>query len=397
MSPHFHAIFGRRPKLVIGHPYLGRGGSEARVMWLAQALKPDCDVTIMSTGGWDLNNLNHYYGTSLNPGEVQFRPAPAPPLPKKLTAAALRGSLYQRFARRIAPEYDLRISAYNLTDWGLPAIHFIADFCWHREIRQAYDPETPGFVYRDTPLRRAYLAMARACASPSGRDPILADRVIANSEWSAAQLRRFYPLPPLPVIYPAVWAAFPHLPPEQKEDAFVMIGRIAPEKRIEAAIRALATLRARGHHLNLHLCGRIPDDAYGRMISGLCAANRGWVFPQGLVSGAAKSGLLARSKYGIQMCSAEAFGISVAEMVKAGAIVFAPGDGGQAEILQHPDLLFASETEAVAKIDAVLGNPDLQRSLRSHLAGRAELFSARRFMGEARARIVNMLATGNGQ
>ena len=46
----------------------------------------------------------------------------------------------------------------------------------------------------------------------------------------------------------------------------------------------------------------------------------------------------------------EAFGISVAEMVKAGAIVFAPNNGGQTEVINSPDLLFSGADDAVRKI-----------------------------------------------
>ncbi len=68
-----------------------------------------------------------------------------------------------------------------------------------------------------------------------------------------------------------------------------------------------------------------------------------WIILEGRVSGMKKAQILSRQRFGIQTRSAEPFGISVAEMVKAGAIVFAPNDGGQAEILNHSDLLFANE------------------------------------------------------
>ena len=129
-------------------------------MWLIEALKRDFDVTVVTTGGWDLAALNAYYGTQVREDEVKVRIAPVPWLVRNLSAAALRGACYQRFARQIAGEYDVRISAYNPTDWGLPAVHFIADFSWHRELRERLDPPTPGFIYRDTLMRKAY------CESP---------------------------------------------------------------------------------------------------------------------------------------------------------------------------------------------------------------------------------------
>ena len=59
-------------EVVIGHPYMGRGGSEARVMWLIEALKQDFDVTVVTTGGWDLAALNSYYGTRVGKTKSRF-------------------------------------------------------------------------------------------------------------------------------------------------------------------------------------------------------------------------------------------------------------------------------------------------------------------------------------
>ena len=105
-------------------------------MWLIEALKHDFDVTVVTTGGWNLASLNDYYGTWVKENEVTVRIASVPFLLQSLNAAALLGGCYQCFARQIAAEYDVRISAYNMTDWGLPAFHFIADFSWHREINR---------------------------------------------------------------------------------------------------------------------------------------------------------------------------------------------------------------------------------------------------------------------
>ena len=40
-----------RPKVAIGHLMIGRAGSESNVMWLIEALKRDCDVTVVTTRG----------------------------------------------------------------------------------------------------------------------------------------------------------------------------------------------------------------------------------------------------------------------------------------------------------------------------------------------------------
>ena len=388
-SPNLQAPLVHRPKAVIGHPYMGRGGSEARVMWLIETLKRDFDVSVVTTGGWDLAALNEHYETRVGKDEVTVRIAPVPFTAQPLRASALRGACYQRFARQVAGEYDVRISAYNLTDWGLPAIQFIADFSWHKELRNSLDPQAPGLIYRDTILRRAYLRIAAAYGRTSGRDVLQEDMVIANSHWSAALVKRNCGVDCAAVVYPCVWAEFPYIPWDEKEHAFVMLGRIAPEKQIEQAIAILEAVRQRGHAIRLYLCGEIGNDQYGRRIARLCRERADWILEEGRVSGIRKARLLARCRFGIQTRAAEPFGISVAEMVKAGAIVFAPNDGGQKEILDSPDLLFAGTDDAANKICAVLSSTEKQAALSDHLAGRCERFSAGNFM-----KVTHELITG---
>jgi glycosyltransferase involved in cell wall biosynthesis len=383
-----------RPKVIIGHPMLGRGGSESFVMWLIEALKRDFDVTVVTTGGWNLATLNKFYGTEVAGDEVKVRIAPLPWPVRSRSVAALRGAAYQRFARRIASEYDVRISAYNLTDWGLPAIHFIVDFSWHKGIRDRIDPPSPGFVYKDSLLRKAYMGLASAIESPSGRDPLRDDQLIAVSDWIAQTVKRDCGIQCAAMFYPPVWSEFPAIAWEKKEDSFAMIGRISPEKQVETAISILSAVRHLGHPIKLHLCGQIEGDLYGRRVTGLCRENSDWIIPEGRVSGERKASILAHCRYGIQARSAEPFGISVAEMVKAGAIVFAPHDGGQAEIIANPDLLFASESDAIAKIHRVLQSPSLQSAMHASSLDKAQSFSTATFISSVRGFVKDFMEKG---
>ena len=371
--------------VVIGHPFMGRGGSEAAVMWLIETLKVNYAVTVLTTGGWDLNSLNNYYGTHIQPEDVHVRIAPVPRLFRNKSAAALRGACYQRFARQIAAEYDVRISAYNPTDWGMPAIHLIADFSWHKEIRKNIDPPSPGLIYRDSLLRRAYLGIAAAYTKPSGRDILHEDIIVTNSKWSATLMKQICGVECAAIVYPCVWTEFPQVAWKSKEYAFAMIGRIVPEKQIERAIAILASVRNRGYAIRLHLCGHIGNDLYGQRIADLCRTYADWIIPEGCVSGERKIEILTHCQFGIQTRDAEPFGISVAEMVKAGAIVFAPNDGGQVEILDHDDLLFESSDNAINKICDVLSNPVQQAMLRDHLCQRSALFDAETYMHKSMA------------
>ena len=376
-----------RHRVVIGHPFVGRAGSEARLMWLIEALKRDYDVTVVTTGGWNLSTLNNYYGTEIKEEEVTVRLAPVPFLVRYLKAAALRGACYQKFARQIAGQYDVRVSAYNFTDWGLPAVHFIADFSWHRELRRQLDPRSFGFIYRDTLMRRVYLKISDAYGWPSGRDALRDDRVIANSQWSAELIKQHCDVDCAAVIYPPVWTEFLDVPWEERELAFVLIGRIAPEKQIERAISILEAVRQRGHKIRFHLCGEVENDHYGRRIARLCRGRTDWILPEGRVSGERKRQILSHCRFGIQTREAEPFGIAVAEMVKAGAIVFAPNAGGQTEIVAHSDLLFDDLGDAADKISAVLSSAEKQAALRIHLAKRPEIFTKSNFMEAAKEQV----------
>ena len=84
-------------------------------------------------------------------------------------------------------------------------------------------------------------------------------------------------------------------------------------------------------------------------------------------------------RFGISGRANEPFGIAVAEMVKAGCIVFVANGGGQVEIVDHPSLIFDDEDEAVDKICNVLEDTSLQRRLGKHLTQGVDRFSVEAF------------------
>src|ERR1700728_3693214 len=125
------------PSVAIVHPRIGRGGSEARVMWGAEALKEEFAVSIISTGRIDLRQLDEFYGTS-TAGNSGIRVLSLP-IPSYLTThdsmAAMRGAFYQRALRRVIENYTVAISAYNFANFGMPGIHCLADFSWDENVR----------------------------------------------------------------------------------------------------------------------------------------------------------------------------------------------------------------------------------------------------------------------
>jgi len=105
---------------------------------------------------------------------------------------------------------------------------------------------------------------------------------------------------------------------------------------------------------------------------------------------------MARHKFGINGCRREAFGIAVAEQVKAGCIAFVPDGGGQTEIIDHRMLIFKNEDDAVRKIEAVLSSVNVQENLRGHLAVRARELSTEKFMNSVREIVFEFLKKKEG-
>jgi len=376
--------------IAIGHPIMGQGGSEARAMWLLQALKDDYDVTLVTTRTVDLDDLNSFYGTSVRPEDIKIRIAPVPFFMKKNSGiAGLRGSFYTWFTRGIGREYDLCISAYNLSDWGAPALHFIADFSWDRGLADNFHPvpkEGGKLIHRKTVLRQIYLSICRALQGRPKRKISFFDgthKIIANSKWTASIIKKKYGYMCDDVVYPPVLAEFKNVDWEKKEFGFVSIGRISQEKRIEHQIEILEKVRALGHDVHFHIIGGIQEDPYGRMIKKKCE-NKPWIRLEGQKSGIEKEKLLTGHKFAIHTCPHEAFGITVAELVKAGCIPFIPNNGGQTEIVPFESLQFESVEEAVGKIDRIIGKEEQQQIHLNLLAKQKENFSVEQFCRQAR-------------
>ncbi|MBA4374497.1 MAG: hypothetical protein C0402_16730 [Thermodesulfovibrio sp.] len=388
--PDVSALTGRRqkpkPRVALCHPRLGYGGSEKRVFWGIEALKGDYDITLITAGDFDLEDMNRYYGTSLKPSDVSVRQAWLPFFMRRnAKAAALRGALYQRFCRRIASEYDILISAYGPCDFGIPAIHFIVDFSWDREISRKFDPLPPSFIYKDTLLRKGYLKIAEKLCDPSGRNIFAEDDLmIAVSPWVAKVMHERYQVD-CRVMYSPIPGHFPYIPYADKEPGFVCLGRISSEKRIETIVEILSGVRQKGHDIHLHIIGEIDNTAYGRFIAGIVEANSSWVIAEGRRYGKDKIDCLAGHRFGIHARRAEPFPGAVIEMMKAGCIVFIPGEGGQVAVVDHASLTYSSTDDAVNKIDMVLKNTLLQGELLQHLAVQSGKFTMETFTREMRS------------
>ena len=372
------------PRVAVVHPQLvAGGGSEACAMWTLQALQDECRLTLVTLGRPDLGTMNRKYGTTVDENKIEGRFLRLPPGTRK-RFDALRGFRLARYCRRHARDFDAMISAYNVMDFGVPGIQMIADLSFDDGLRRELDfagGVAESAFHKASVGRSLYLGLARALTGSRG-DDWKRNLTVANSEWTRDLLRERFGVASN-VVYPPVVGDFPAVPWSEREDGFVFIGRLVPEKGVHRVIEILGDVR-KEKPVHLHIIGRRERTAHAREIEELCRRNREWIHLEGEKYGPEKAEFLARHKYGISGCRSEAFGIAVAEMVKAGCLVWVPDGGGQTEILAHPELIYAGRDEAVAKIRGVLTEPEKQTRLRDHLRARAGLFSAERFVREMR-------------
>jgi len=382
------------PRVAVLHPELrGGAGSEATAVWLAQALAGVCRVTLASMGPVDLPKLDGIYGTSLSSGGIEILAIPFPRGPAR-KFDALRSYPLGRWARKNSGAFDLMISTYNVMDFGRPGIQFIADFSFDDGLRRELHPPVPGIgsvFYRKTPLRALYLGLGRRLARQS-RDGWRDNLTLANSRWTRDIFERRFGVK-AGVLYPPVHADFAPTAWDRKENGFVVMARMAPEKRVERTIAILDEVRRAGHDVRLHILGREDHRDYAKRIRGLCRERGAWARFEGLVVGERKNALLAGLRYGLSACRNEAFGIGVAEMAAAGCVAWVPRGGGQVEIVDDEDLVYDSDEEAVRKIVRVLEDGERQAALGRHLGTRAALFGSGRFVEEAR-RVVSGFVNG---
>lgn len=359
------------------------GGGNGVAAWMVQGLKDRHDVTVFTWTRFDLEPINRFWGTTIGPGEVRGRRVPAPirwgvdavPLPLSL----LRTSIMLRLARRLGG-HDVAATANNEADFRAAGVQYV-HFPWNLFPRPLVDLRW----YHLKPLLALYY---RLCAAVSGFRPesVARNVTLVNSDWTGRHVQRRYGIATT-TVYPPVTATFPDVPWEARENAFVCIGRISPEKDIERIVAIVAAVRSEVPGVRLRIVGTPGHRPYYRRIVRLARAHADWVSLHENLSRAELVALIARHRYGLHGMREEHFGMVVAEMVRAGCIVWVPRGGGQVEIVGDDRLLYDTVEGAAAAIVKTLRDPAEQAALRAHLAARAALFSTDRFMAEIHAAV----------
>jgi len=358
-----------KKRIAVFYPNFAGGGAESVGLWILEALKNKYDLTLFTFSEVDLDKLNSMYGTQLSNETVKIRALFNKNLRK--TTEFLRANNAQirmlffhlliRYLKNHCDEYDLAISAYNATDLGNKGIQYVH---WVKVLDQAG-------IYKKV--------------SAFSDEKMKSNISLANSEFVAKKYQKIYGVE-AQVVYPPVVAELPDISWEEKENAFICSGRLTEPKEPHKVIEILSKVRQKGFDIKLYLTGGgggVYAWKYQQFLKKKIAENSEWVQLYQNLPYQDYVKVLAKCKYGLHY-KTEPFGISIAEMVKAGAVPFVRNKGGQVEIVgaENHDLLFENPEEAVEKVVALLSNTDRVAELRPSLAERKNLFSTTRFMSE---------------
>jgi glycosyltransferase involved in cell wall biosynthesis len=358
------------------------GGGNGVAAWIMEGLKTQNRVTLLSWEAPRLETINRYFGTSLRDADFELmlmpRWAHAIAWRTPIPMALIKENYLLARCRRIAAQFDVVIAANNEADLGRRGIQYIhypkfdvrpgVDLSRFHRLPFVID------IYRWAALHLSGFSLERMRRNLS----------LVNSDFIGARMRALHGVETT-TLYPPVAGDFPAVSWERREDGFVCIGRIAPEKRIEQIIEILSMVRAGGRPVHLHIIGTPERSGYCAWIRNSVDRNRSWITLHQNLTRQELTQLASSNRYGIHAMQDEPFGLAVGEMVRAGCIVFAPNNGGPPEILGRDErLLFGSAREAAEKIQLTVSNPELQAVLRDHLAARGRLFSAEHFMNEMR-------------
>jgi len=377
-----------KPTLLLFSFWAGHfGGQDYCVATAIDQLKRDYDITLVSFDESDVDRVNWTFGTDLAVGD--FRRLDPPALLKKLghllrridpTPASIWDQLLlMRYARFHSRRFDAVVSFSNEIDLGVPLIQYV-HYPW---IGQQGKP--------DGPLRPWHWV------SGFRYERVRRNTTLANSSWTARRYSESYGAS-AHVVPPPVSAPTPRHPSRSREESFLCIGRISKEKRLELVIEVLARVRAEGHPVKLRIVGPSKHPDYEEALRSKALEAGEWVEVLGEVSRARLDELLLSNRYGIHAMDNEHFGIAVAELMRAGCIVFSHSSGGPAEILGGlPQLLYDDQDDAVEKILAMLNSEELREATRVELRGRADTYSPERFGQELRTHIEALIAAGESR
>ena len=316
--------------LVVHNTFAFAGGADIVALHTIGALADAHDVAVLTMAPVDLSQRAEAMGVEVSVEGVQVHtPRWGPAVTSGLTAVAGRiggqSALQSALIRRARPGLyraaDLIISTTNELGFDRPSVQYIH--------APQFPPRGVAGLNRSalTPL---YRRVAKANTNHLG-DAML----LANSAWTADHVHAIYGRRP-EVLTPPVSPVTCDAHAAVRTPGVVLVGRIAPDKRVLEAIEAVdAVVDARGP-IPLHIIGTAAP-TYRRYRDAVLAAadRRSHVRVHLDADREHLHRLLCGNTIGLGMKPYEHFGMAVAEYATAGLHPVTPHSGGQVETVER--------------------------------------------------------------
>ncbi|MGB9931505.1 glycosyltransferase [Haloarcula amylolytica] len=368
-------------KIGIYHPDVERGGgAEAVCLHMIDALCSVHDVTLLTASRPDFTTLDDHYMTNTRGTDVQLLGTIAEKLADGMSMYKIRHAVFARAVRKRSENYDGIISAFNELTVPGGALQYVH----HPLYRCLSSPEEEKELFGCT----RDIVAKKIAGLELGCGPML-----TNSEWMASILESCWGIKPS-VVYPPVKAGESAGKKwTERENGFVAVGRIAPDKRTGLAIDIVKQLNQKGNDLTLHLIGQPDGSEYALEVQNR-AKELNFVEFHGEVSRDRLISLLNSVRYGLHTKKHEHFGMAVAEMVASGMIPFVPNSGGQVEIVgRETALTYSSPKEAINIIEEVIRSQARQEELLRSLPDPKSRYGPERFTTEIQSQVDTWLNT----
>lgn len=384
----------KNKKIAIFFPYFSLGGGEVVAAWMIEALKEDHDVTLFTCDAVDADMLNRMYDTNLTAKDFRVINPPMSFLLRKIPILGLlKYHILVRYYKLLNKKFDALIGAWNIIDFGERGIQYIDSIEYNFDKYNLKPFHLPK-IYQYAPFLRNFYKNLYCAVSGYKEESMKKNITLVISLWTKDIIQDTIGIDSI-VVYPPVEGEFPKIDWDKRENGFICLGRISPEKEIEKVIEILSQARKNNPDIHLHIIGGAKDLVYGESIKNLCDKNKEWCFLEGEIYGTKKAEFIARHRFGISGRVDEFFGIATAEMAKAGCIVFVPNSGGQVEIANNSQLIYKNKEDAIEKISKVLNDKNFQAELQKHLLNNNKKFSTENFKKEIKKIVEDFISQKN--
>ena len=379
------------------------GGSEFTPLAFAAELQKSCEVTLALNWRSDVRKAAETLGIQLNFDALKIEYVkPENKFLQKLDAVL---PFYRtRKLKQLAKHADLCISTANMFDFGKPAHHFVYllrlfgdnAFCDHLCGRPA-----PHGMKAFVKGIKTWLAesILRPMLGIRSTRKILADpreHIYPTSRYVEKVMRGFYGDFNSTVFYPPTIFEFTGSEIQRDPLQIVCLGQLFPEKRLLDVIEIVERARKiSGLDLKLTLGGPLNGSAYVAHLKELSAEKK-WLRLAGPVYGKEKEKFMLSAAYALHAEKDEAFGIAIAEYLKAGNIPLVPDTGGPLEIVDNRSLVFHSNDEAAQTLARLLQDADFREEQRRRCAERAKSFTCEAYGERQRNLIARIVESAKG-